>query len=75
MSNDKRIPILELPLNRDVFLRNLIRHLSGTLQDVIGIEEASGFVSVVGQRVGDEINDSYRKELHVDTLSSPRCTG
>ena len=69
MSNDQRIPILELPLERDVFLRNLIRHLSGTLEDVIGLEEASGFISVVGQRVGEEINTSYRNALQVDALS------
>ena len=71
MSKDQRIPILELelPLERDVFLRNLIRHLSGTLEDVIGLEEASGFISVVGQRVGEEINTSYRNALQVDALS------
>jgi predicted ArsR family transcriptional regulator len=69
MSNDDRIPVLELPLQRDVFLRNLIRHLSGTLQDVIGLEEASGYVSVVGQHVGEEINESYRNALKVDSLS------
>ncbi|HYQ82784.1 MAG TPA: hypothetical protein VEP28_01985, partial [Rubrobacter sp.] len=46
---------LPIPLERDVFLRTLIRELSGTLQDVVGMEEASGFISVVGQRVGDQI--------------------
>lgn len=74
MSNDERIPVLELPLERDVFLRNLIRHLSGTLQDVIGLEEASGFVSVVGQRVGEEINNDYRKALQLDSLSSAQVS-
>jgi predicted ArsR family transcriptional regulator len=69
MSNDNRIPVLELPLQRDVFLRDLIRHLSGTLQDVIGLEEAAGFVSVVGQRVGEEINTAYKNALQVDALS------
>lgn len=69
MTNDDRIPALELPLERDVFLRTLIRELSGTLQDVVGLEEASGFVSVVGQRVGEHINDSYKAALRVDALS------
>lgn len=69
MSNDDRIPALEIPLERDVFLRDLIRHLSGTLQDVVGLDEAAGFVSVVGQRVGDQINASYKSALQVDTLS------
>ena len=57
-----------VPLERDVFLRTLLRHLAGTLQDVIGLDEASGFVSVVGQRMGDEIGDSYRAALGVERL-------
>jgi predicted ArsR family transcriptional regulator len=59
---------LAIPLERDVFLRTLIRELSGTLQDVVGIDEASGFISVVGQRVGDEINTSYKNALQVSQL-------
>lgn len=60
---------LPIPLERDVFLRTLIRELSGTLQEVVGLEEASGFISVVGQRVGDQINASYRSALAVSNLS------
>jgi predicted ArsR family transcriptional regulator len=60
---------LNLPLERDVFLRTLIRHLAGTLEDVVGLDEAAGFVSVVGQRMGEEINDSYKGALGVPLLS------
>jgi predicted ArsR family transcriptional regulator len=63
---------LSIPLERDVFLRNLIRELAGTLQDVVGLEEASGFVSVVGQRVGDQINESYKNALRVEGLDRPQ---
>jgi predicted ArsR family transcriptional regulator len=63
------IDSLDIPLERDVFLRTLIRELAGTLQDVVGIDEASGFVSVVGQRVGDQINESYKSALQVKNLS------
>jgi predicted ArsR family transcriptional regulator len=59
---------LKLPLERDVFLRTLIRHLAGTLEEVVGLKEASGFVSIVGQRMGDEINDSYKAALNVSQL-------
>lgn len=52
-----------------MFLRTLIRELSGTLQDVVGLEEASGFISVVGQRVGDQINRDYRAALEVSVLT------
>ena len=63
------ISALDVPLERDGFLRALIRELAGTLQDVIGLEEASGYISVVGQRVGDQINDDYKSALQVDHLS------
>ena len=60
---------LDVPIERDGFCRSLIRHLSGTLEDVVGLEEAAGFVSVVGQRMGDEIDGAYKLALNVDQLS------
>lgn len=63
------LAVLPVPLERDVFLRTLIRELAGTLQDVVGMKEAAGFVSVVGQRVGDSINADYRAALGVDNLT------
>lgn len=63
------VSTLPLPLERDLFMRTLIRELSGTLQDVVGLEEAAGFISVVGQRIGDQINESYKNALQVDQLS------
>lgn len=60
---------LDVPLERDVFLRTLIRELSGTLQDVVGLPEASGFVSVVGQRVGEILDAQYKQALQVSDLS------
>ncbi|MFU8816237.1 MAG: methanogen output domain 1-containing protein [Pseudomonadales bacterium] len=70
--NEDRRLIASLPisLERDVFLRNLIRELSGTLEDVVGVEESSGFISVVGQRVGETINDEYRAALHRSELTA-----
>jgi predicted ArsR family transcriptional regulator len=69
MQNSNAAAALDVPLERDVFLRDLIRELSGTLQDVVGLEEAAGFVSVVGQKIGDKINESYRKAYGVDELN------
>ena len=46
-------------LDRDLFLRELLSQLTGTLQDVIGEEETVGFVSLVGQRMGDWVNRIY----------------
>ncbi len=63
------ISTLNVSLERDIFLRTLIRELSGTLQDVVGIEEASGFISVVGERMGRQINQDYKSTLEVSNLS------
>ncbi|HEX2188439.1 MAG TPA: methanogen output domain 1-containing protein [Longimicrobiaceae bacterium] len=60
---------LDVPLERDVFLRTLLRELAGTLQEVVGVEEAAGFVSVVGQAMGRQIDEQYRAALQVDRLS------
>ncbi|MFN7144005.1 MAG: methanogen output domain 1-containing protein [Myxococcota bacterium] len=59
---------VDLPLERDLFLRTLIRHLSGTLQDVVGLSEASGFITVVGQKMGEELDTMYRAGLAVPKL-------
>jgi predicted ArsR family transcriptional regulator len=58
-----------IPLDRDVFMRTLIRELSGSLQDIVGLEEASGFISVVGQRMGASIDQGYRQALAVERLN------
>jgi predicted ArsR family transcriptional regulator len=58
-----------VPLERDVFLRTLIRELSGTLQDVVGLEEAAGFISIVGQTMGSQIDLMYREALGTRRLT------
>ena len=63
------IPQKALPLERDLFLRTLLRHLTGTLQDVVGVQEAAGFVSVVGQKMGDDLNVLYAEALQVSKLT------
>lgn len=68
------LSIVNMPLERDVFLRTLIRELSGTLQDVVGLEEASGFISVVGQNMGEQINRDYKAALNVSHLSREQVT-
>lgn len=71
------LPILQdlpIPLERDLFMRTLLHELSGTLQDVIGLKEASGFISVVGQRMGDQINDLYRVALDANELTQEQVS-
>ncbi len=57
-----------VPLERDVFLRSLVRELAGTLQDVVGLDEAAGYISVVGQKIGEQIDQDYRQALGVERL-------
>lgn len=64
-----RLQDTQIPLNRDNFLRELIRQLSGSLQDVVGLREASGFISVVGQGIGGQLNRDYTAALGVERLS------
>lgn len=60
---------LEIPLERDRFTRSLIRELAGTLQDVVGLEDASGYISVVGVAIGEQIDRTYKNAFAVENLS------
>jgi predicted ArsR family transcriptional regulator len=57
-----------IDIDRDTFFRSLIRELTGSLEEIIGLKEASGFVSIISQRMGDEINRKYRLALDTDKL-------
>lgn len=66
---ESSVASLGIELERDVFLRTLIRELAGALQEIVGIEEASGFVSVVGQNMGRQIEEMYKRGLQVSHLN------
>lgn len=65
----KSLSTLDISLDRDIFLRTLIRELAGVLEDVVGYVEASGYISLVGQNIGEWINNLYRKEFGVSQLT------
>jgi predicted ArsR family transcriptional regulator len=65
---------LPITLERDVFLRQLLRELSGSLQDVVGLEDASGYISVVGAAMGEHIDRQYRRALQVQALDRDQLT-
>src|SRR6202034_1992267 len=58
-----------VPLDRDVFLRTLIRELAGTLEEVVGLKDASGYISVVGRKIGEQMNRDYKAALGASNLS------
>jgi predicted ArsR family transcriptional regulator len=59
----------------DFFLRALLRELTGTLEDVVGLSEAEGFIALVGQRIGDRMNDYYRAELGSPRIEQKQIGG
>jgi predicted ArsR family transcriptional regulator len=67
--SDGPLEHLDVPLERDGFMRSLVRHLAGALEDVVGLDEASGYVSLVGQAMGSEIHALYRDALDADVLT------
>ncbi|TVU55236.1 MAG: transcriptional regulator [Arthrospira sp. PLM2.Bin9] len=67
--NNQSFTELDIPLERDIFLRTLIRELAGTLENVVGLQEASGFISVVGQSMARAIDHHYKSALQLSQLS------
>ncbi len=64
----------DITRDRDQFLRELIRELSGVLEDIVGVEDAAGFISVVGARIGEAMNAEYRAHAGVKSLSLEQIT-
>ena len=61
---------LEVNLDRDLFLRRLLRELAGSLQSTLGLKETSAFISIVGEALAADFDRQYRKALKVDRLSA-----
>lgn len=69
MPEDTPIAAAPVQLDRDRFLRNLLRELSGAMESVIGVDEAAGYISIVGGALGEQIDNDYRSALNVSKLS------
>lgn len=65
----EQMAALDIPLERDIFMRTLVRELANVLEETVGIEQASGFISVVGQSMGEQINIDYKTALNTPALS------
>ncbi|MGK0266072.1 MAG: putative ArsR family transcriptional regulator [Maricaulis sp.] len=63
-----RFKSLPISRDRDQFLRELIRELAATLEEVVGLDEAEVFISVVGNRIGDMMNAEYRELTQTERL-------
>ena len=63
---------LDVSLDPDVFMRMLLRELTGLLQDVVGMDDAAGYINSVGASVGRWIDSKYREEIDFDDPLTPR---
>lgn len=72
--NNKKAAELPVQIDRDLFLRNLLRELSGTLEQVVGLDEASGFISIVGQHIGDWMNNEYCRAFGTQSLNAEQVS-
>ena len=52
-----------IALDADLFMRKMLRELSGLLQQVVGLDEAEGYINSVGAAMGSWIEDKYRAEM------------
>lgn len=59
---------MDVPLERDMFFRTMLRTLTGTLETIIGLPEAEGYMRVVGAEMGDAIGKAYLEGLGQDRL-------
>jgi len=60
---------LPVPLEPNEFFRSMLREISGVLESVVGLDEASGFVSLVGASIGEQIDREYRVALKAKKLT------
>lgn len=55
-------------LDKDEFMRSLIRELAGVLEETVGVQEASAYVNHVGLLIGRALNRDYRAACATDRL-------
>ena len=69
-------PLQDLPVSRDTeqFLKELLRELAGVLEDAVGLEEAEGFISLVGGRIGQSMDAEYKTALGQSTFDAQRIS-
>jgi predicted ArsR family transcriptional regulator len=54
--------------SKDVFLRTVLRELTGVLEQTVGEREAEAYVNYVGLALGRAINATYREAFSVNRL-------
>ncbi|HWD22370.1 MAG TPA: methanogen output domain 1-containing protein [Burkholderiales bacterium] len=60
---------LPIPLDRDLFMRTMLREIAQTLEGRLGATGATDFVSEIGTAAGDQLNIYYRAALRTTSLT------
>lgn len=55
-------------MDRDVFFRTMLRELAGSLEDLVGLREAAGYMALVGEAVGQQMDARFRAEREQDSF-------
>lgn len=63
------VQAVDVPLKLGCFMQTLLSYLADTLEEVVGLEDAVGFIAIVGQQMGEEINQFYLQALGITQLS------
>ena len=65
-------PLKDLQIGRDSeqFMKELLRELAGVLEDAVGLEEAEGFISLVGGRIGQQMDTEYKAAMNKTELDA-----
>jgi len=65
---------LNVDFEREGFFGQIVRQLSKSLQDIVGLAEAEGFMALAASHIGDDISEKYRKSLNVPALSQEQLS-
>lgn len=60
---------LPIPLDRDRFVRDLLRNFTESVEKTLGSEQAAAIVAEIGARTGEQINIYYRAALKSTQLT------
>ena len=60
----------DIPLDKKSFLLSMLANLTSSLENVVGLEEAEGFFSIVGATIGEDLSKEYRKVFGRNSLTT-----
>lgn len=60
----------DVPFDRDLFFRKMIRSFAKSLEETVGLDEASGYVALVGSEIGQWLEDEYKRSERKDNFTT-----